>query len=166
MDEFTIDRGLTIGYGLTVTRGLPGCGKTTCTRDLIAAAPPGSVVRLNRDDYRLMMFGGWTGDGRHEDRVTAAQVAAARDLLRGGIDVICDDTNLPDAAMVRWRAIADEVGCDLTVWDLRGVDLAVCLANNNRRIGTAAYVSPIVINDMWDTHIAPYLASIEGSTEQ
>lgn len=154
---------VTIQRGLTVTRGLPGCGKTTRARDLIACEPPGSVVRFNRDDYRTMMFGGWTGDERHEDRVTMAQEAAVREMLHTGVDVICDDTNLPETAMDRWRDLTDELGCDLTVWDMRGVDLGVCLANNNRRIGTAEYVSPIKIRSMWTLHIAPVLADLERS---
>ena len=40
---------------LTILRGLPGSGKTTRARELVADDP--RCARVNRDDLRMMMFG-------------------------------------------------------------------------------------------------------------
>ena len=73
---------------LIITRGLPGSGKTTW-----AKAQPGTV-RVNRDELRRMMHGGHTGEGWAERQITVAQRAQIEALLRAGVSVICDDTNL------------------------------------------------------------------------
>ena len=73
---------------LTITRGLPGSGKTTWARQ------QGGAVRVNRDDLRRMLHGGPIGLGWAEVQVTLAQRALIEALLRAGLNVISDDTNL------------------------------------------------------------------------
>jgi predicted kinase len=149
---------------LVVICGLPASGKTTLARALVADREPDTImmwprVRLNRDDFRTMMFGGWTGLDVHETAVTVVQRAAVRAALRAGMDVVVDDTNLHPAVMAAWRKLAADVGADVVVWDLTYVPLDECLARNEGRAGTAAYVPPDVIRDM----AARYLTEETGS---
>src|SRR5437899_5797936 len=83
---------------LTITRGLPGSGKTTW------AKRQGGHVRINRDELRRMLHGGPLLTGWAEVQVTLAQRAQLDALLRAGVNVICDDTNL------RSRTVRDLVG--------------------------------------------------------
>ena len=136
---------------LHLTRGLPASGKTTRAREWVA--DKGGLFRLNRDDFRVMMFGGWTGLAAHEDAVTVAQHAAVSALLAAGYDVVCDDTNLAAVAMEAWSQLVAEAGAELVVWDMTDVPLDVCLDRNEGRAGTAAYVRPTVIRYMADRYL-------------
>lgn len=155
---------------LVLTRGLPGSGKTTLAYEWVAKlAPAGDVrprvltsprtgelparARVNRDDLRRMMFGGWTGLAEHENAVTLAQHTAVEALLRAGVDVVADDTNLHESTMTAWQRLAAEVGAEIEVWDLTDVPVDECVRRNELRIGTAAYVPPEVIEDMWARHV-------------
>ena len=73
---------------------LPASGKTTWAKAQVAAVPPGRVVRVNRDDLRLMLHGEPHHIGVTEQQITAAQHNAIRALLADGVTVIVDDTNL------------------------------------------------------------------------
>ena len=73
---------------LTITRGLPGSGKTTWARQQAGA------VRVNRDDLRRMLHGGLIGQGWAEVQVTLASGRRSRPCCGPGVNVICDDTNL------------------------------------------------------------------------
>lgn len=118
---------------LTITRGLPGSGKTTIARQLLASAGPGQMARVNRDDLRDMLHGGRLGVGWQEEQVTAAQCAAVAALLRAGVDVIADDTNLDDVAVEAWGRLAAECGAVLQVIDLQHVGVDVCIARDAAR---------------------------------
>lgn len=138
---------------LYVTQGLPASGKTTEARAWVAAAVAspageGSRARINRDDLRAMLFGGWTGEHAHEEAVTAAQRAAVGALLRRGLDVVTDDTNLRTDVMDAWRELAADVNAAVQVWDLTGVPLDECLRRNELRRGLASFVPPEVIRGM------------------
>lgn len=84
---------------LYITVGLPGSGKTTWARELLAARPLGSMVRVNRDDLRAMALP--LGYRRPlisaEIEISMMQHTLISTLLRRGVDVVVDDTNLvPD----------------------------------------------------------------------
>src|SRR5262245_49221920 len=102
---------------LTITRGLPGSGKTTW-----AKAQP-RAVRVNRDELRKMLHGGWTGESWAERHVTAAQRAAVEALLRNGVDVICDDTNLRAKVVRELAELASECGASVSLVDFTHVSL-------------------------------------------
>lgn len=103
---------------LTITRGLPGSGKTTLARAWVAA-DPATRVRVNRDDLRVALYGMHHGlDYAQEQTVTTAQHAQVRALLAAGRDVIVDDTNL---RLRHARAFADlalKAGAEFTVLDV------------------------------------------------
>lgn len=118
---------------LVITRGLPGAGKTLLAERLVDLAPPGSMARVNRDDLRAMMHGQRVGQQWQEDQVTAVQRAAVVDLLGAGVDVVVDDTNLPDTRVQEWEDLAARAGAVMQVVDLRSVPVETCIARDAAR---------------------------------
>jgi predicted kinase len=113
---------------LTLTRGLPGSGKTTWAR-----AQP-RAVRVNRDDLRRMLHGGPIGLGWAEVQVTVAQRALIEALLRAGVNVICDDTNLRSRALRDLARLGLACGAEILVQDFTDVPLQECIARDALRI--------------------------------
>lgn len=121
---------------LWVPRGLPASGKTTWARERVASQPPGSIVRLNRDDLRVMMYGPDYRSPKYEaeERVTTVQQGSVVDLLRGGTDVIVDDTNLRVKYVRALLALADRAGVKANVVDtFLEVDVDECVRRDADR---------------------------------
>src|SRR5690242_13785838 len=119
---------------LTITRGLPASGKTTW-----AKAQPGAV-RVNRDDLRRMMHGGLLGVGWAEVQVTVAQRAQVEGLLRAGVSVICDDTNLRAKVSRELAELGLRCGANVVFRDFTDVPLDECVSRDaarpeNERVG-------------------------------
>jgi predicted kinase len=114
---------------LTITRGLPGSGKTTWARRQRGA------VRVNRDDLRRMLHGGWSGQGWAEVQVSVAQRAAIEALLRAGVNVISDDTNLAGRVVRELSDLAGQCGASVVIKDFTDVPLEVCLVRDAERDG-------------------------------
>lgn len=131
---------------LTLTRGLPGAGKTTWARQQPAA-------RVSRDDLRRMLHGGWRGDPDTEAEVTLAQRATVTSLLAAGIDVICDDTNLAPRIVRGLAKLAADCGAEFRVVDFTDVPVAECVRRDalrppGERVGEPA------IRSMWRRYLA------------
>lgn len=141
---------------LIITRGLPGSGKTTAAEKW-RAEEPATRARVNRDDMRDMLWGGWTGDRRHEEQVTAITAAAVRRLLEHGWAVIADDTNLRSEYVERQCELALAVGATYEVWDFLVVPVEVCIARDAAR-GEAGgrLVGADVIRRMHRDYLAQY----------
>jgi predicted kinase len=137
---------------LLITRGLPGCGKTTYARAWVTEDRE-HRARVNRDDIRGMLDDGEFVKGVTEPRVLAARDAAILSLLSKGVDTISDDTNLPQRAARDLAKLAKQAGAVLTVVDLTCVPLADCLARNAAR----ADKDPVPEAAIMDMH-ARYLA--------
>lgn len=129
---------------LTICRGLPGSGKTTWAKTWVAE-DPGQRARVNRDDLRAMLHDGVHIKGATEPRIIAARDAQITALLRAGVDVVCDDTNLPLRTVRDLVAIAQRAGADVSVQDFTGVPLDVCIERDAARTRT---VGEQVIRDM------------------
>ena len=114
---------------LVITRGLPGSGKTTQARAWVAE-DPANRARVNRDDLRAMVYGGTQVAGPAEGRIIKARNALIRVFLASGLDVICDDTNLPSRTVSDLRDLARKCGATLEVRDLTHVPLEACLTRN------------------------------------
>ena len=112
---------------LTITRGLPGSGKSTWAREQPRA------VRVNRDDLRRMLHGAPLGQGWAEVQVTVAQRAQVEALLRAGVSVICDDTNLRARVVRELGELALGCGADVVVRDFTDVPLEECIARDALR---------------------------------
>jgi predicted kinase len=117
---------------LIITRGLPGCGKTTRARQWVAEDRE-HRARVNRDDIRAMLDDGEFVKGVTEPRIIAARDAAISSLLRQGVDVISDDTNLPQRTARDLARLAAHAGAGLAVIDLTDVPLETCLKRNAAR---------------------------------
>lgn len=99
---------------LIITRGLPASGKTTWARKWVTD-DPANRVRVNRDDFRAMMFDAPTYQWEQERLVTEASRDAVRALLKAGIDVVADDMNLRPKYVREWQRFARANGADLEV---------------------------------------------------
>lgn len=142
---------------LHITRGLPGSGKSTYARAWIAENPTGRF-RVNRDSLRAMGH-----DSTHikpsntsagtERAIIAARNALVVTLLRHGIDVIVDDTNLPERAVDELRRLADRAAATIEVVDFRHVPVEVCIERDSLREGRER-VGEQVIRDMYGAHLA------------
>lgn len=111
---------------LYLTRGLPGCGKTTRARAFVAE-DPARRIRVNRDDLRNMGHGARLGTSGQEDAVTALQHAGVRALLDARLSVVVDDTDLNPAHLRALRHIAMTHSVRCEVWDMTDVPLETCI---------------------------------------
>jgi predicted kinase len=100
---------------LVITRGIPASGKSTWAKAWVAEDPT-KRARLNRDDYRAMMFG-MAGVLPHELEVAiqdASKVAATK-LLTSGWSVVADDMNLRPKYIREWEKLARSAGATLVI---------------------------------------------------
>lgn len=134
---------------LTITRGLPGSGKTTW------AKAQKHAVRVNRDDLRVMLHGRRIGENWAENQVTLAHRASVEALLRAGADVICDDTNLRARYVREIAELGMNTGAAVVVEDFTGVPLEVCIERD------AARAEPVGEEAIRSMH-ARYLAGKRG----
>lgn len=137
---------------MVITRGLPGCGKTTHARAWVAADRE-HRARVNRDDIRSMLDDGQFVKGITEPRILAARDAAISSLLAKGVDVISDDTNLPQRTARDLAKLAARAGAELAVIDMTDVPLATCLERNAAREDKHP-VSEDAIRDMHARYLA------------
>ncbi|MCW2942256.1 MAG: 5-hydroxyl kinase [Actinomycetia bacterium] len=117
---------------LHLTRGLPASGKTTWAMSWVAEDRAGRA-RVNRDDLRKMLDDGVHVKGVTEQRVMAVRDAAIVRMLRNGIDVVCDDTNLPQRIARDLARLAKRAGANLKVHDFTHVPLEVCIERDAAR---------------------------------
>lgn len=129
---------------LYATRGLPGSGKTYFAAAWTAEDPV-RRARVNRDDLRLMMDDGRFIEGVTERRIIAARDAAILALLRKGVDVISDDTNLKQRVLRDLANLARQGDADFEVVDFTDVPLEVCIERDSLR---DRQVGEKVIRDM------------------
>lgn len=141
---------------LIITRGLPGSGKTYWSLGYIADQPPGTVIRLNRDDLRRMTHPNYRRPQNPvEQRVTTARDSALEALLRAGCDVIVDDTNLRAKYVRDLMVIARRVDADVQVMDFTYAPLDMCIARDAQRTGPA-HVGEDVIRGMHARYLAQH----------
>lgn len=139
---------------LIITRGLPASGKTTFARHLVDSRPTGSIIRLNRDDLRAMCLTSGYGqtEYRSEQLITQIQHGPITSLLKSGVDVIVDDTNLRARVVRTLAQLAVRAGAD---WQCEDEFLQVPVEECIRR--DAARSNPVgedVIRKMWRKYFA------------
>jgi predicted kinase len=117
---------------LYVTRGLPASGKTYFAASW-TAEDPAHRARVNRDDLRQMIDDGQFIHGVTEQRIIAARDAAILALLRKGVDVICDDTNLKQRVVRDLANLARQAGADFEAIDFTHVPLDLCIERDSLR---------------------------------
>lgn len=136
--------------------GLPGSGKTTWARQQLAAAPLGTLMRVNRDDLRRMTL---PADYRKPERKIEHWVSLTIDLivnrlLSSGISVIADNTNLAPEHLRRVLTVAQQAGATWRVVDFTDVPLETCIARDALR-DEADRVGREVIVRLYEQRIAP-----------
>lgn len=144
---------------LIITRGYPGCGKTTwangkCLQDR-------SITRISRDDIRFNMLGidpkAGVGTNAQEIQVSRIHHLLVNELLASGRNVIVDDTNLQLKVARKWADAAQMVGAEFEVVDFE-VDVDECIYRNNARaISGGRHVPVQIIRNMAAKHPFPFL---------
>lgn len=136
---------------LHYTYGLPGSGKSTLAREFIKKSSR-TIIRVNRDDLRMSLFGSYWGKGVKENVVTNVQHDLIRGALSRGYDVFSDDTNLSPQALNGLADIAAEFDAELVRHDLSDIAPWTCIENDRKR---ERQVGPKVIWDMWERYLKP-----------
>lgn len=117
---------------LVICRGVPGSGKTTLAKRWVAQ-DPSLFARVNKDDLRAMLHESAYLGKQTESQVNAVRDNAIRSLLKKGINVVSDDTNLPDAVAQHLAQVAADESCWVEVWDLTGLAVDICVERDAAR---------------------------------
>lgn len=97
---------------LVVVSGLPGSGKSYFSRQLASRAP---LAVVESDAMRSALFGTPTHSGPESARLFRACHALIEDLLRRGIPVLFDATNLVEQFRERLYSIAERTDAKLVL---------------------------------------------------
>lgn len=135
---------------LVITRGVPGCGKSTSAREWVAQ-DPAHRAEVNRDMLRLMLHGGYADQ---EAQVNTARDALIEQLLKHGVSVISSDTNLPQRVVRDLIKIARRASASVDILDLTHVPLETCLSQNKAR-GDKDPVPEAYIRSVHSRFVAP-----------
>lgn len=131
---------------LIMTRGLPASGKSTWAKEQVEKGK-GRVKRINKDDLRAMIHGGWTRG--QEPSILRARNALVSTFLIDGFDVIVDDTNFAPEHEEQLRLFAITNGAEFEIKDF-DTPVSVCIERDPFR---SAPVGAKVIRDMWLKYI-------------
>jgi predicted kinase len=108
-------------------RGLPGSGKTTRAKEIIASHDPRKKLkRVNRDELRLMLDNGKHSKGR-EEFVKFVEETIIHESLVNGIDIIVDDTNLAKGTINWLTVLAVNAKAQSIIVDLTAVSPEECI---------------------------------------
>lgn len=141
---------------LELTRGLPASGKSTYAHKKVKEDP--SFIRLNRDDFRQMLFGKAVLDANGETLVTIAQHGAIDNALKSGKNVIVDDTNFFARGVNDILKIAAKYDVEVVFTDFTDVPLEECIRRDEirRTAGQSNFSSAVgekVIRGMYDRYL-------------
>lgn len=119
-----------------VMTGLPGSGKTTEARRLLANVA-GRMRRVSLDELRAMAdpvdaAGRPLWSRAHEETVVAMQDACIREALLGGYDVVVDNTHLTPSATEHLRTAFGRFAWFI-VHDLTHVPIEECIRRDAQR---------------------------------
>lgn len=117
---------------LLICRGLPASGKTTLAKAWVAE-DTANRARVNKDDLRRLMHDGVYLGRDTENTINMIRDNMIRKLLRKGISVVNDDTNLPQSVARDLARIGREVGATIEVLDMTNVSAEVCLERDKNR---------------------------------
>lgn len=132
--------------GIIFTKGLPGSGKSYFAKEL-ANQNAGNVIRINKDDLRLMLNQGKFSSSK-ENLMNSARKAMIKEILAKKVWVICDDTNLTTASDTLYNSLSTNV---IKV-DFMDIPIEVCMERDLQR---ATSVGKDVILKMWESTLTP-----------
>jgi predicted kinase len=145
---------------LTITRGIPGSGKTSWAKDYqnFYFEDRNRVVLVSRDDFRGMLFDASHGklDHRSEKMITDMEADVVYDALISGHDVVEHSMNLRSSYVRAWAELAQRAGAEFEIKDLTNVPVATCIERDANRLHRA--VGEDVIKDIYTrfVHKKPY----------
>src|SRR5579864_9518084 len=127
--------------------GIPGSGKSTYAKQVIAK-DPANWARVNNDDLRAMLNGSvWSAD--YEKMITDARNYLIRDALKRGKNVIIDNLNLNRRHFDDVCKIAKSVNADIQIFEkVFFVELEEAIERDSKREGKAK-VGEEVIRKWW-----------------
>lgn len=100
---------------ILMLRGLPASGKSTAAEKLVLES--GNYVRVNKDLLRTMLhFDKWTG--KNESITALAENILIRGLIKEGMNVIVDNTNLTDRHANNYKLVAEELGASFDILEI------------------------------------------------
>jgi predicted kinase len=143
---------------IIMCKGLPASGKSTWARET-AKNSGGKIVRINKDDLRMMLNDGKYSRER-EKNIVETRNALTCIYLAKGKSVIIDDTNFAPEHEAVLRGIAEsfEVGFEIKYFD---TPLGVCLERNRAR---ERKVPEDFILETWMKYVKPVpLDSVDGT---
>lgn len=132
---------------IILTKGLPGSGKTTWAKELLAKEP-GKWKRINKDDLRAMLDNGkWSK--ANEAFVIAVRNRMIVDANAQGYNVVVDDTNLHPKHFVHISQMMGNLA-EVEIKDFTNVPLEECIKRDQRRPN---YVGEKVIRRMYNQYL-------------
>jgi len=138
---------------LVITRGVPGCGKSTYANAWVISAP--NRIRVNRDDIRFQTYGVYFGKPIDENIVTVIEDSMIVAALKSGISVIVDDCNIEQKYINRFAHMAFRYGATFRVQEFN-TPVGQALENNRtRRDNGGRFVPENVILNMHN-RLKPY----------
>lgn len=132
---------------LLMIKGLPGSGKSTYARQLVAAS---QYTRVNKDDLRAMLHNGSHSKSK-EATVLKIRDAVVVEALTKGSNVVVDDTNFAPVHEIRLRELAKEHGAQFQS-KLIDTPVDVCIERDLKRLNSVGHK---VILQMYEQYLKP-----------
>lgn len=126
---------------LVMNKGLPASGKSTWAKEFIKGKK--DWIRVNNDDFQMMMFGEYFAEGRG-DFLDKARMHFVDWLMEKKLNIIIDNTNLHPKQEVYYRELVDMWNADVqdkqsgelyefSIKDFTDVPIGECLVRNRAR---------------------------------
>ena len=156
---------------ITLTVGIPACGKSTWAKEEVKKDPEGTT-RINRDDLRSMMSNYHFSDA-NEKLVTSAKTFMIQQALRYGRNVIIDETNLNRRNFDDIVKLVKEMNMDVMVMEKPFfIELDEAILRDSKRPGSGC-VGEDVVRKFWKKsggaqhkHYKPRVEILQRQTEQ
>lgn len=117
---------------MVILSGLPAAGKSTWAKGWRDVAPDQRAI-VGRDQIRLEVFGCFRGlTELQEETVTEIELSRVVRALVEGKSVVIDDTNLEEAHLAQWIALAVRLGVQFEIVTI-DTPLDECLVRNRER---------------------------------
>ena len=132
---------------LLILRGLPGSGKSTFAKKWVNESP-GSRVRVNRDDLRMMTFDRKVNlTQKEEEYITALEHSLVVSSIYRGLNVVVDAMHLRPRYVTNWYKVASSLGTTASVHTFEMSLEELFVRNQNRPFVDA--IPTDVLSDMF-----------------
>lgn len=113
-------------------RGLPGSGKSTRAKQMLAEFGKSNAHRVNKDELRAMLDNGEWSPSNEKFVLEIRDHIVTRSLAEGK-HALVDDCNLPEKHEARLRQLAKENGAAFEIIDFTDVPLEECIERDLKR---------------------------------